>query len=87
MLWPTPLAAPRLTFLKKVELSYIRSLSKATWLKKVTPSKGSFFDLFDLDSLRSRTIALKYTPDSGNYPAYNNHNSLPGTLYSLRSFK
>ena len=53
MLWPTPLAAPGLTFLKKVELSYIRSLSKDTSLKKVTPLRGSFFDVLDLRSLRS----------------------------------
>lgn len=66
MLWPTPVAAPRLTFLKKVELSYIRPLSKATWLKKVTPSKGSFFDLFDLDSLRS--LRFRFTQIKDHCP-------------------
>ena len=34
-----------------------------------------------------RATAPKYTPNSRNYPAYNNHSSLPGMLYSLKSFK
>jgi len=29
----------------------------------------------------------KYIPDIANYPVYNNPNSLPGALYSLKSFK
>lgn len=33
------------------------------------------------------TSAPKYTPDTENYPAYNNHSTLPGTLYSLKSWK
>ena len=32
-------------------------------------------------------MAPKRTPDIGNYPAYNNHSSLPGVLFSLKSFK
>lgn len=32
-------------------------------------------------------MALKCTPDIRNYPVYNNHNSLPGALYSLKTFK
>ena len=32
-------------------------------------------------------MAPKGTPDIKNFPAYNNHNSLPGMLYSLKSFK
>lgn len=32
-------------------------------------------------------MAPKCTPDIGNDPAYNNHNSLPGVLSSLKSFK
>lgn len=32
-------------------------------------------------------MALKYTPDIGNYPPYNNHSVLLGTLCSLKNFK
>ena len=32
-------------------------------------------------------MAPKYTSDIKNYPAYNNLNSLPGMLNSLKSFK
>lgn len=33
------------------------------------------------------TMALKDTPDIGNYPTYNNHSSFTSMLYSLKSFK
>lgn len=32
-------------------------------------------------------MAPKYTLIIENYPAYNNHNNLPGTLCSLKGFK
>ena len=32
-------------------------------------------------------MALKYTPNIGNYPVYNSYHNLPGALYSLKSFK
>ena len=31
-------------------------------------------------------MALKCTPNIGNYPAYNNHNNLHGALSSLKGF-
>lgn len=27
-------------------------------------------------------MVLKYSPNTGNYPTYNNHNNLPGVVYS-----
>lgn len=33
------------------------------------------------------TMVLKYTPDTGNCPAYNNCSTFLGTLYSLKNFK
>ena len=53
MLWPTPPAAPGLTLLGKLKLNYIRSLQKPLGFKKVTPSVGSFFDIFDFDWFES----------------------------------
>ena len=54
----------------------------------MTPSVRSFFDLFDFDWFASLgMMAPKFTPDIGNHPAYNNHSSLPGVLYTLKSFK
>lgn len=32
-------------------------------------------------------MTLKYTPDIGNYPAFNKNSGLPGVLYSLKCFK
>lgn len=32
-------------------------------------------------------MCLKLTADIGNCPVYNNHSSLVGALYSLKSFK
>ena len=32
-------------------------------------------------------MALKGTPDIGNYPAYNSHSNLPGAPCSLIGFK
>ena len=32
-------------------------------------------------------MASKHTPDTENYPAYDNHGSSPGALYSLKGFK
>lgn len=50
----TPPAVPGLTLLGKLNLNYLKSRSKVlTWLKKVTPLAGSFFDFFDFDSFGS----------------------------------
>lgn len=88
MLWPTLPAALKLTLLGKSKFSYIRSPSKLLGFKKVTPSRGSFFDLLGFDWFESwETTALKCTSYVGNYPNYNNHNNLPSMLYSLKIFK
>lgn len=41
MLWPTPCAITELTFLGKLKHGWLK--------KKMTPSTGFFFDLFDFD--------------------------------------
>ena len=56
------------------------------WLKKVTPSTGSFLNLFDF-GFAFGTMALKRDPNVRNYPAYNNHSHLPSALCSLKSFQ
>lgn len=40
-----------------------------------------------LNDLGVGTMALKYISNTGNDPAYNNHNNIPGALQNIRSFK
>lgn len=56
MLWPTPPALPG---------------AQAIWLKRMTPTKGAFFDLFGLGAM-----VLKGTPTIGNYSSSGCHKDL-----------
>ena len=53
MLWPTSPATAGLILQEKVETQLHKITEQITWLKKVPPSMGSFFDLFDFDWLES----------------------------------
>lgn len=75
------------TLLQKLRLSYIRSLNKSVGLRKWLLPWGISLTYWILICLVLGTMALKCTPDIGNYPTYNNRSSLPHVLYSLKSFK
>ena len=72
----------------KAETQLHKIPEQAAWLKRVTPSLGSFFGRYTLWLVCVfGTVALKSTPNTGNYPADNNYRNLPGALYWPDSFK
>ena len=71
----------------EVETHLYKIIEQATWLKKVAPSAGSLFALFDFDQFGPWRLTSNCTLNIGNYAAYYNYNNLSGTLYSLKNFK
>lgn len=67
----------------EVETQLYKITEQATWLKKVMPLVGSSFELSDSDWFGFWGPWLR----SGHYPVCKSHSNLPGTLYSLKSFK
>ena len=70
-----------------METQLCKIIEQVNWLKKVTSSMRSFFDLFDLKQFGSCGPWLQSAFETLDYCIYNNHSSIYGKLYFLNSFK
>lgn len=70
-----------------METQLCKIIEQVNWLKKVTSSMRSFFDLFDFKQFGSCGPWLQSAFETLDYCIYNNHSSIYGELYFLNSFK